>query len=42
MISVKGGTLMGTSHDAGGHYNIIDNGTSCEKVYIVCDYYLFD
>ncbi|NOQ73535.1 MAG: hypothetical protein GQ574_16130 [Crocinitomix sp.] len=42
MNSVKGGELMGTGHDEGGHYNIVDNGTSCEKVYIDCDYEPFN
>ena len=33
MNSVKGGTIMGFGHDSGGHFAVIDNGTTCEKVY---------
>ena len=33
--SIKGGeiTIMGQGTDAGGNYVIVDNGTSCVKVY---------
>ena len=34
MNSIKGGeTTIGSGHDSGGYYIIVDTGSSCEKRY---------
>ena len=38
-LTVKGGeTILAEGIDSGGHYYVIDDGSSCVKVYRECEF----